>query len=95
MAPDGSFLIFISSRPITPGGQPIEGFYNGRAQPGGNLWRVDRKGSDCEGSPIRLPETVNRSTTLFAPAIAGDGSVYFMEPFGEKGRFRLYRSRVS
>ena len=92
MAPDGSFLVFISSRPITPGGKSIEGFYNGQAQDGGNLWRVDRERSGWS-KPVRLPETVNRGTTMFAPAIAGDGSLYFMEPFGAKSRFRLYRSQ--
>jgi Tol biopolymer transport system component len=92
MAPDGSFLIFISDRPIAAGGKTIEGFYNGKKQNGGNLWRVDRRGNGWNEA-VRLPDTVNRSTTLFAPNVVKDGSVYFMEPYGEKHRFRLYRSQ--
>jgi hypothetical protein len=92
MAPDGSFLIFISDRPITAGGKTLEGFYNGKKQNGGNLWRVERRGEGWSDA-VRLPDTVNRSTTMFAPCIVADGSVYFMEPYGEKHRFRLYRSQ--
>lgn len=91
-APDGSFLIFVSDRPITADGKTLVGFYNGKQQSGGNLWRVDRHGKGWS-SAVRLPDTVNRSTTVFAPSIVNDGSVYFMEPYGEKQRFRLYRSQ--
>ncbi|HXS92182.1 MAG TPA: hypothetical protein VN705_22685 [Steroidobacteraceae bacterium] len=92
MAPDGSFLVFISNRPSAPGGQPLQGFYNGSSQDGGNMWRVERRGAGWS-EPVRLPETVNRSTTIFAPAVVADGSVYFMDTYGEKPRFRLYRSQ--
>jgi hypothetical protein len=90
MAPDGSFVVFISNRPGVPGGQPLQGFYNGSPQDGGNMWRVERRG-DGWGEPVRLPDTVNRSATIFAPAVVADGSVYFMDTYGEKPRFRLYR----
>jgi WD40-like Beta Propeller Repeat len=92
MAPDGSFLVFISSRPATPGAEPLHGVYNGSQQSGGNLWRVDRRGNGWS-EPVRLPNSVNRSTTIFAPAVVADGSVYFMDTYGEKSRFRLYRSQ--
>lgn len=92
MAPDGSFLIFVSNRPVAAGGQALQGFYAGSTQDGGNMWRVDRKGGSW-GEPVHLPETVNRSANVFAPSIVSDGSLYFMDTFGEKRRFRLYYSQ--
>lgn len=94
MAPDGSYLIFVSSRPIAPGGKPIDGFFNGKRHPGqgGNFWRVDRTAHGW-GEPHRLPDVINSSTTTFSPAIARDGSLYFMHPDKTTGRFRLYRSQ--
>lgn len=94
MAPDGSFLIFISSRPVDEKLKAIDGFYNGKNQVGigGNLWRVDRIGSEC-GEPIHLPAIINRSNTIYAPSIVKDGSVYFMEAIGQKGTFHLFRSQ--
>lgn len=94
MAPDGSYLIFSSSRPITPGGAPIDGFFNGKRHPGqgGNLWRVDRHGNGW-GKPYRLPAIINSGTSVFAPSIAGDGSLYFIHPDKSTGHFRLYRSQ--
>jgi Tol biopolymer transport system component len=94
MSPDGSFLIFVSNRPANSTGKPVDGFYNGKAYQGhgGNLWRVDRVG-DGWGKPARLPDSVNRSGSVFAPSVVRDGSVYFMEAMGEKGRFQLFRSQ--
>jgi Tol biopolymer transport system component len=92
MAPDGSFLVFISNRPSAPGGKALQGFYSGSAQTGGNMWRVDRSGNGWS-QPVRLPESINRSTTIFAPAVVADGSIYFMDSYGDKPRFRLYRSQ--
>ncbi len=94
LAPDGSFLILVSNRPAHAGGKPIDAEYQGRRRPGqgGNLWRADRVG-DGWGEPWRLPDAVNRSDSTFATSIAADGSVYFMQPLGARGKFRLYRSR--
>jgi Tol biopolymer transport system component len=92
MAPDGSFMVYISNRPAVEDGKPLEGFYNGKGQDGGNMWRVDRRGQGWS-DPVRMPDTINRSSNIFAPAIVGDGSVYFMDTYGEKHRFRLYRSQ--
>lgn len=93
MAPDGSFMVFISNRPATAGGKGVQGTYNGKLQNGGNMWRMERHGRGWS-DPVRLPETINRSPTIFAPAIVADGSIYFMDIFGEqKPRFRLYRSQ--
>lgn len=93
MAADGSYLVFASNRPIAPGGQAIDGVFNGKRQPGvgGNLWRIDRQGTGWE-MPRRLPASINAGTTVFSPSIAGDGSLYFMRPDPRTGRFRLYRA---
>lgn len=93
MAPDGSYLIFASNRPTVAGGKPLDAFYNGAPRPGrgGNLWRVDRTAHGWS-APRRLPDVVNANTSIFSPSIAGDGSLYFMQPTGAKGRFHLFRA---
>ena len=93
MAPDGSYLLFISSRPARPGDPAIDGVFNGQVQrgQGGNIWRVDRRG-DGWGPPRRLPDTINAGTSVFAPAVARDGTLYFMQPDPATRRFRLYRA---
>jgi Tol biopolymer transport system component len=94
MSPDGKFLVFVSSRPADGTGKPIDGMFNGKLQEGagGNLWRVERQGEGWS-KPVRLPEVINRSGTIFAPSVAADGSLYFMDAVGEKGRFRLFRAQ--
>jgi len=96
MSPDGDYLVFISNRPATEKGQPLDGFYGGSVKPGagGNLWRVDRVG-DGWGQPIRLPDVVNANSSIFAPALARNGDLIFMQPDPKTGRFRLYRSRFA
>lgn len=96
MAPDGSFLVFVSNRPARPGGPALDGAYEGQSAPGrgGNLWRVDRTAAGW-GEPVRLPAPLNEGTSIYAPAVAVDGSVYFMQPDAATGHFRLYRSRFA
>ena len=94
MAPDGSYLIFASNRPATEGGTALDGNYGGTVRPGvgGNLWRVDRRGSGWS-KPVRLPEAINASTSVFSPSVVADGSLYFMKASTETGRFQIYRSQ--
>ncbi len=93
MAPDGSYLIFASSRPIDGGNKPIDGHWGGKlhAGRGGHLWRVNRIRSGWS-KPVLLPETVNRWDSTFSPAVASDGSLYFMAATGQQGHFQLYWS---
>lgn len=98
MAPDGSSLVFISNRPEHDGGAALDGFFNGQRFPGrgGNLWQVTRTG-DGWGTPHRLPSLLNTNSSVFAPALAADGTLYFMrtDPDADgKGAFRLFRSRL-
>lgn len=84
MSPDGSFLVFVSNRPLTEGG---------KAHPGGQLWRVDRQGAGW-GEPWLLPASVNQSTNIWGPSIAGDGSLYFMDRIEGKGPFHIWRAQA-
>ncbi len=96
MAPSGRYLVFISNRPVVPGGQPLDGYFMGKNFPagGGNMWRVDRQG-DGWSDPVHLPVVVNASTSTFAPSIAADGSLYFMSPDKLTNRFRIYRAQLA
>lgn len=93
MSPDGRFLVFISNRPRRPGGKPLDGFFMGRRFPegGGNLWKVTWENGKWS-APVRLPDNVNRSDSTFAPAVAADGSLYFMYPADDPKHFRLFRA---
>jgi len=94
LSPDGREMIFASNRPVRPGGAVLDAFYNGRARrgTGGNLWRVQRSGAEW-GTPERLPDAVNASTSTFSPAIAADGTLYFMRATGPRGTFHLFVAR--
>ena len=93
MAPGGRYMVFVSNRPALPGGAALDGFFDGVARPGmgAQLWRVDRSGAGW-GEPYRLPDEINANTSIYAPSIAADGSLYFMKP-GSEGKFEIYRSQ--
>ncbi|HEX4300819.1 MAG TPA: hypothetical protein VH327_08110 [Gammaproteobacteria bacterium] len=95
LAPDGSYLIFASSRPVPGSTTAPDGSWGGQphAGKGGNLWRVERKGNGW-GEPQRLPDVVNRSFNIFSPSIAANGDLYFMEAAGEGMHFRLFMSAI-
>jgi hypothetical protein len=90
MAPDGSYLLFVSNRPERPGQGPIDAVLGKQRHAGAgmNLWRVDRHG-DGWGTPVRLPDTVNACSTTFAPSVAGDGSIYYIGCDPTDGTLRL------
>jgi Tol biopolymer transport system component len=96
MAPDGSYLVFASNRPAIPGGAALDGYYDDQPQPrrGGNLWRINRRGNGWS-APVRLPDVVNSSRSVYAPAVATDGSVYFMQADPKTSHFRLYVSHLA
>jgi len=96
MSPDGAFLIFVSNRPAVEPGAALDGEWGYPTRTvfktyGGNLWRVERRG-DSWGTPVRLPDMVNRGTGVWEPSIVADGSLYFMDAH-LPGRFRIYRSQ--
>jgi len=91
LSPDGRYMVFASNRPISGGVKPLDAFYFGRYSHarGGNLWIVKRDG-DKWGNPTRLPDAVNANSSTFSPALAADGTLYFMRASGKKGYFHLF-----
>ena len=73
-SPDGKYVVFQSTRPkngasgaTASGGTPA-GLVS-------NLWRVDRSASGWT-APVRLPDTVNISGSIWKPSIAANGNLY-------------------
>jgi hypothetical protein len=93
LSPDGRYMIFASSRPVTEGGAALDGEWGGRSWPaqGGNLWRVDRHG-DTWGEPRRLSDRINQGASVFEPSLARDGALYFMRADPKSGKFHLFRA---
>lgn len=83
VSPDGSYLVFVSSRPVS----------NSTSARASHLWRVDLTGEKAN-KPALLPETVHISPRVFRPSLAADGSLYFMGMENGK-KFRLFRSQYS
>jgi hypothetical protein len=87
MAPDGSYLVFVSLRPkeMPKAGEKAVGR---RA----NLYRTNRVGSGWS-EPERLPDAVNMGDSIWKPSIAADGTIYFVS-IDAKGGKRLYSSQT-
>lgn len=84
VAPDGSYLLFDSNRPVRTGGRPlVQDYFVGGRAPGSNIWRVDRKGG--WGKPVWLGPVVNNDAFIDFASIAADGSLYFIR-FDRKAR---------
>ena len=83
IAPDGSFMIFTSTRPAP-----------GTTEHGSRIWRMERTGEGW-GEPRVLPPAVNISSHIFAPSIAADGSIYFLNITltGGPPAFQIYCAR--
>ena len=97
MAPDGSFIVFCSNRPASPGGRALDATtYDGRVRAGNgsHLWRVDRTGSGW-AEPVLLPAVVNDDTRLYSPSVVGDGSLYYQHPDAGSRTFHLMRSQYA
>jgi hypothetical protein len=96
IAPDGSYLVFASSRPLPGTSVAPDGIWNGstHAGKGGNLWRVERT-REGWSTPVRLPEIINRNASTFSPAVTADGTLYFMQVYGDAKRFHLFRAARS
>jgi hypothetical protein len=79
MAPDGSYLLFNTDRPVTRGGKPLAQTYfgNHRRAPGSNIWKVERKG-DGWGEPVWLGPVINDDVFVDFASIAADGTLYFI-----------------
>jgi len=84
MAPDGSYLVFISTRPMADtAGAPRTA----------NIYRSNRSATGWS-EPVRLPDSVNIMPRIYRPTVAADGSIYFMGMTVTKAgrQMGLYRS---
>lgn len=93
MAPDGSYMIFASSRPVPENSKQPDGFWGGTIHVGrgGNLWRVDRTPAGWS-TPTHLPDTVNRNGSTFGPSVAANGDLYFTDVYGDSKRSHLFHA---
>jgi Tol biopolymer transport system component len=93
LSPDGKTMIFASNRPLE-GEKPIDGNYGNQVRPGngGNLWRTSWNGTSWS-DPVPLPASVNANTSTYTPALAADGTLYFMQASGPKADFHIFVSR--
>ncbi|MGE5624884.1 MAG: hypothetical protein ACM3ZT_04975 [Bacillota bacterium] len=91
MAPDGSYLIFASSRPVPDTGKQPDGFWGGTVHVGrgGNLWRVDKTPTGWS-EPKHLSAVVNRNGSTFGPSVTADGDLYFTDVYGDSKRAHLF-----
>ena len=94
MAPDGSYLIFASSRPVPGTGKQPDGFWGGTVHVGrgGNLWRVDRTESGWS-EPQHLSDVVNRNGSTFGPSVTSNGDLYFTDVYGDSKRAHLFYAK--
>ncbi|MGM9484847.1 hypothetical protein ACS5PN_26880 [Roseateles sp. NT4] len=94
LSPDGRYMIFVSNRPVEEGGAPLDGLFMGRKWigGGGNLWRIDRSSTGWT-EPRRLPDVINSGSSIFAPSVAADGTLYFMKATEDGKHFRIYASQ--
>lgn len=92
VAPDGSYLLFDSNRPVHPGGQPLrQNYFVGGEGPGSNIWRVDREG-DRWGQPRWLGPVINDDVFIDFASIAADGTLYFIQWDKEARIMHIMRS---
>lgn len=87
MAPDGSYIVFVSSRPVAD---------TANAPRVANLYRTTRTDRGWS-EPVRLPDAVNIMPRIFRPTVASDGTIYFMGMTISNGsrRMGLYRAKAA
>lgn len=93
VAPDGSFLLFNSDRPVSAGGKPLlQNYFAGGPGPGSNIWRVERE-KDHWGDPLWLGPTINSDVFIDFASLASDGTLYFMRWDAAQKSMHLWCSR--
>jgi Tol biopolymer transport system component len=79
---DGAHLYFISTRPVTPGGEAKDL----------DIWVMDRAASGWT-PPRPLPAPINTAGAEWFPTVASNGTLYFgSDRPGGQGRTDLYRA---
>ena len=93
VAPDGSFLLFNSDRPVSVAGKPlVQTYFAGGPGPGSNIWRVDRQGNHW-GNPVWLGPTINSDVFIDFASLASDGTLYFMRWDATQKSMHLWASQ--
>lgn len=90
---DDRAMIFASNRPLPGSAKALDAFFGGQYRPnlGGNIWKVERTATGW-GTPKPMPSGVNANTSVFSPAVAADGTLYFMRATGPRGQFHIFVS---
>ncbi|AXC12179.1 WD40 domain protein beta Propeller [Acidisarcina polymorpha] len=92
VAPDGSYLLFNSDRPVRPGSKPLtQNYFVGGTAPGSNIWRVNRIGASW-GKPVWLGPTINTDAFIDFASLAADGTLYFMRWNSTEKAMHIWRS---
>ena len=96
VAPDGTYLLFNSDRPVKPGGAPLKQNYfaGGKQGPGSNIWRVART-ADGWGKPVRLGAVINSDVFIDFASVAADGTLYFMRWNAPGKAMQIWRASLS
>lgn len=82
ISPDGSKLLFASSKPM-PGAGPEPGGYN--------IWVCDRSGNGWS-EPRSIGAPVDSASDEFFPSVTRDGTIYYTRQEGRSNS--IYRSRL-
>lgn len=78
VAPDGTYLLFNSDRPVSAGGKSlVQDYFRGGPGPGSNIWKVERRG-DGWGEPVWLGAVINNDAFVDFASIARDNTLYFL-----------------
>jgi hypothetical protein len=94
VAPDGTYLLFNSDRPVEPGGKPLtQSYFAGGPGPGSNIWRVDRT-ADGWGKPVRLGPVINDDVFIDFASLARDGTLYFIRWNAGEKAMHIWRASL-
>jgi hypothetical protein len=87
VSPDGSRLLFLSTRVDNPGPEDLRNWSNQ------DIWVVDRT-DDGWGEPYNLGAPVNSEESEYFPSMTMDGTIYFTRGFTDGQGSFIYRSRL-
>jgi hypothetical protein len=93
VAPDGSYMLFNTDRPVAPGGKPLTQNYFGGVvtAPGSNIWRVNRTAHGW-GKPVWLGATINNDVFIDFASLARDNTIYFIRWNAGEKAMHIWRS---
>jgi hypothetical protein len=95
VAPDGSYLLFNSDRPVKPGDKPLtQSYFAGGPAPGSNIWRVDRTKQGWS-EPVWLGPAINNDVFIDFASLAADSTLYFIRWNPAEKAMHIWRSRYA